>query len=119
MWAAALPRAGAAGKAGGRGGPPGARAARKGDAPGTGSSSAYTLTREGHGAAVFDGLMEDGEEPALDADDAPEIVLRSRELLQRSRDILHSSHALLQRMRDEEERRRSHQAIPEPPPPPD
>lgn len=74
--------------------------------------------REGQGAAVFDGLMEDEDAPAPDAEDAPEIVLRSRELLQRSRDILLSSHALLQRMRDEEERRRTDPAVPEPPPPP-
>ena len=51
---------------------------------------------------MFDGVMGDEEEPVSDADDAPEIVLRSRELLQRSRDILLSSHALLRRMKEEE-----------------
>ncbi len=62
-------------------------------------------------AASWQGVMVDEAE-----DD--DFVLRSRELLQRSRDLLLSSHLLLQRLRREHEDRGGEPVSPEPPPPP-
>ncbi|HEX8392676.1 MAG TPA: hypothetical protein VF665_10010 [Longimicrobium sp.] len=52
----------------------------------------------------------------LDPEDE-EFVLRSRELLQRSRDLILSSHLLLQRLKREQDHREA-PGPPEPPPPP-